>query len=321
MLFSSKISSTVLAYLDELGADLSPVYDQIDLPVEFLKDSSYWIEAPKLELLLKDLFALDHKKSISDLDLAHEIGLRVAEYRTWGALDSVLRMMPRPQELLLHPERFFSYFISPPPPAESLVRTNESVEFDLPISSDQFPLVTAFLSGAFSALPCFAGGQLGCSTWEGIHFAVSWSTGQTTLLPSKESTNHAVSPQLLNDLVVSLQKNQSELEERNRNLLEKNAELVRAKEQLELMIGQSHLKVTETLNKQVKHSIVQLKRMKDYMVRGQQLITLLVAQDRMSPTVQSAIKRVDWDFVKEQFPLAAMDVLRTLENFDLQSKE
>ena len=47
-----------------------------------------------------------------------------------------------------------------------------------------------------------------------------------------------------------------------------------------------------------------ISRLGDYMVRAQQLITMLVAQDRLSPAVQQAMKRVDWNKVKTQFPEA-----------------
>jgi hypothetical protein len=45
-----------------------------------------------------------------------------------------------------------------------------------------------------------------------------------------------------------------------------------------------------------------LARLQDYMLRAQQLITMLVAQDRLSPQVKVAMKKVDWENVKLIYP-------------------
>jgi hypothetical protein len=45
-----------------------------------------------------------------------------------------------------------------------------------------------------------------------------------------------------------------------------------------------------------------LARMHDYMVRAQQLITMLAAQGKTNPAVKEAMRRVDWEFVKTEYP-------------------
>jgi signal transduction histidine kinase len=44
-----------------------------------------------------------------------------------------------------------------------------------------------------------------------------------------------------------------------------------------------------------------LSRVSDYFARAQQLITLLVAQDRMNPQVKEAMRRVDWEKVVKNY--------------------
>jgi hypothetical protein len=57
-------------------------------------------------------------------------------------------------------------------------------------------------------------------------------------------------------------------------------------------------------------------RMSDYLVRSQQLITLLIGQDRMDRQVQEAMRRVDWDYVKTQSSQVAQDTADLLTQFE-----
>ena len=43
------------------------------------------------------------------------------------------------------------------------------------------------------------------------------------------------------------------------------------------------------------------------MVRAQQLITMLIGQDRLKPAVKEAMRRTDWERVKSQFPLTVQE--------------
>ena len=51
--------------------------------------------------------------------------------------------------------------------------------------------------------------------------------------------------------------------------------------------------------KQMDHNMA---RLSDYMVRAQQLVTLLVGQDRMTSQVRTAMKKMDWERVQTQVP-------------------
>src|ERR1051325_2650402 len=86
-------------------------------------------------------------------DVAH----RAVDLKSWGPLDSVLKLMDSPQEILAQPERFLSYFISPPPPVANVKKSRDSLSFETPISEQEFPLVTSYLKAAIEALPTFVG--------------------------------------------------------------------------------------------------------------------------------------------------------------------
>jgi hypothetical protein len=67
-----------------------------------------------------------------------------------------------------------------------------------------------------------------------------------------------------------------------------------------------------------------LARLHDYMVRAQQLITMLASQGKMTPEVKEAMRRVDWEYVKTQYPKTisdSMDALRGLQHQFITHKE
>src|SRR5262249_39742159 len=141
MLFSCKISSALLHYFDRQGEDISALLETTSLPEEFLRDPSHWMKATDMESFLQ----MSQKLSKEEGTLFTKIGHGSPELRSWGVLDSVLRMMPKPQEIMAQPQRFLSYFISPEPPIDHLRRSPSEIEFDLPVSSENYPLVTSYL--------------------------------------------------------------------------------------------------------------------------------------------------------------------------------
>ena len=84
------------------------------------KELEFWLETAV------NLFSKDCQQSnFVDCHWAFQ-----SRFACLGVLDSVLRMLPRPHEILNQPERF-SYFISPGPPADNIKRSSNSIEFDL----------------------------------------------------------------------------------------------------------------------------------------------------------------------------------------------
>src|SRR3954462_12363466 len=98
MLFSCKISSSLLAHLDRRGENLQLIEEMSDLPpLEFLRDPAYWIEAPKMEALLR-FFQQTYGLNSTD-SIVTEAGHRSKDLRSWGVLDSVLRMVQNPKDM------------------------------------------------------------------------------------------------------------------------------------------------------------------------------------------------------------------------------
>ncbi len=98
MHFSCKITHSILTFLESEKVDLSAYFSENDVPWELLRDTSYWMRAPDMEAFLERL-------SLSEEALINA-GRRTPKSRVWGVLDSVLRMMPQPQEIFHQPESF-----------------------------------------------------------------------------------------------------------------------------------------------------------------------------------------------------------------------
>jgi len=328
--FSCKISNAVLNILEEQGEDLTPLYEQTHLPVELLRDSSYWISAPDMEAFLEMTLRLPLKR---DGNILQRAGHEGPSLRSWGVLDSVLRMMPRPQEIFNQPEQFLSYFISPKPPIENLRRDEVSISFDLPLPAEQYPLVTTYLKAAFESLPVYVGQPLATCDWQGITIKLNWSAHQNSIF--SENVGHQVSPALFQSLIEDLQNTQREREDLQKyigDLEEKIRDLEKQKlkdatpaemptdsaKKTSLLPHEGTLAHLSFDSESPAYVLNQnLARMHDYMVRAQQLITMLVAQGKMTPAVKEAMRRVDWEHVKAQYPrtvLESMELVKKVNN-------
>lgn len=244
-----------------------------------------------------------------------KLGHMGPELRAWGVLDSVLRMMPRTEEILNQPDRFLAYFVSPAPPIDNIKRQEGCIDFDLPISSVQYPLVTRYLSAAMESLPLYNGHSLATCRWEDIRVSMNWSTDQKSLI-GETDLGHSLNPELMRSVLATLEKHSKELEEKNRELQARNEALLSAqkknyleKQQFRTVesapIASPLLSLAAFESCELPHRNLlrqNIAKMGDYMVRAQQLVTLLVAQGRMTPQVKEAMRRVDWDRVQKQFP-------------------
>lgn len=229
MLFSCKITHSVISFLDRRGEDLDPFYDSCDWPAEFLLDPSSWLEADKMELVLGHLEKEYGRRVENETPFLVQVGHQCKDLRAWGVLDSVLRMVSSPKDFYAQPERFLSYFVSPAPPIGGLIREVQSVSFVLPISEIQFPLVTSYLRSALDALPSYIGKPMANVTWKNSHMTISWSENQESLLSQEEQEDLSLNPELVRNVLHDLETRQKELEVTKSALLEKEKEIERLK--------------------------------------------------------------------------------------------
>lgn len=318
MHFSCKITHAILTHLESEKVDLSAFFSESEIPWELLRDSSYWMQAPDMEAFLE---RLDLKS-----ETLVKAGHKTPKNRVWGVLDSVLRMMPQPQEIFHQPEKFLSYFVSPEPPIENLQRHESGLSFDIPLPAEQYPLVTTYLKAAFESLPSYVGQTFAHCEWTDIHFKIEWTAQQQSSLMN-EAEERNISPQLMQDVIRQLQQSSRDLEEKNRELQRRNEELQRLAQQAQnnnpekaREVQQQDFSQFEFMRQPVHQVAQNLSRLHDYMVRAHQLVTLLTVGQKQSPGIQKAFHKVDWEIVKNQYPQLILESLETLKKLNKNEK-
>lgn len=324
MHFSCKITHAILTQLESEKIDLSVYFSDAEIPWEKLRDPSLWVRAPDMEAFLERI--------ILNQNTLVEAGHSTPKNKVWGILDSVLRMMPRPQEIFYQPEKFLGYFISPEPPIENIYRTEQGISFDIPLAAEQYPMVTTYLKAAFEALPFYVGMDASVCRWNFLRFELDWPKQQESILKDEP---HQVSPQLMQDVISQLQKSSQDLEERNRELQRRNEELQqmnhgkKENDQLEINPAdfnqfqniqddqnQSYSNIEFNFMNRPAHQVAQnLSKLQDYMVRAQQLVMLLTAGQKQSPGIKQAFHKTDWEIVKTQYPkiiVESLDILKKI---------
>ncbi len=308
MLFSGKITNSFLVFLDRQGVDSEKVFELTDLPTEFLREPSCWIPAQDVE---KFIASIDREfgPDFRDGHLPTLVGHQCHTLRSWGVLDSVIKMMAKPQDLFLQPHRFLSYFVSPAPPVGNLKRELAAISFDLPISNQEFPLVTEFMRSALEVLPCYLGRSQAQVDWQQSRIHISWSESQSDLL-KEEDISPNYKPELVQNLMQALEESQRQIEDLR-------AQLSHASDsEVPQPIQSTETEFVQGLRAHVVRTRGHMMRLSDYLVRSQQLVTLLIGQNRMDRQVQEAMKRVDWDYVKKQSAQVAQDTADLLTQFE-----
>jgi hypothetical protein len=310
MLFSGKITNSVLIYLDRHGVDLERLFELTDLPTEFLREPSCWIPAADVERFIG---TVDREfGSLFPDSVAKLIGHECHELRSWGVLDSVIKMMQKPQDLFLQPHRFLSYFVSPAPPVGNVVREEESIAFDLPISNQEFPYVAEFLRSALEVLPCYLGRTQASVSWQQTRIQISWSHSQSDLLKDEDlSPNYK--PELVQNLMEALEESQRQIEDLRNQLSLSGGENKKAQP-----IAATDTEFVQGMRTHLTRTRGHMMRLSDYLARSQQLVTLLVGQDRLDRQVQEAMRRVDWDYVKSQSSQVAQETADLLTHFETE---
>jgi len=277
-----------------------------------LHDPSSWLEADKMELLLANLEKQFGLRPTLEQGLIVDVGHQCKDLRAWGVLDSVLRMVQAPKDFFAQPERFLSYFISPAPPIGEIRRETDSVSFVLPISEEEFPVTTQYLCAVLEALPSYISKPMATVTWKDSRVTIRWTDSQESLFTEKEKAELSLHPELVNSILSNLESSQKELEETKQRLIEREAELADMRQAVPLRAGGT---TPGALGRdQVAFALHELYRLGDYFARGQQLVTLLIAQGRETPQVREAMRRVDWPLVCESAPAVIRAAISQLQS-------
>lgn len=294
MLISCKVSNSVLVSLERQGRDTSLLMPAIDVPEEFLKDTSCWLETPKMEFFLSEV-----DRIFTDLpeDFVADVGRQCEKLKVWGVLDKVLKMVESPLDIYNQPNRFLSYFVSPEPPVVEWKHQDNCISFQLPVLRSQYPFVTQYLAGALEGLPAYMGQPWAKVTWDESLVQITWSKEQEDLLQEEELQMRQFNPQWVRSVIDSLEKHQHSVESKNLSELQPDGGLpVEYKE----LVTQYH-KDLKTVYSEILEIKDDFLRLNDYFARAQQLITFLVHSGRKTKQVEEAMRRMDWDHVQKSY--------------------
>lgn len=313
MLFSAKITNSIINFLEEKGHQLDSLYDCCDIQIEFLKDPTFWLEAGIVEHFLAKAEEI-YGTSLEGVDLLSGAGHSCYTLKSWGVLDSVLKMMQRPQDIYEQPGRIISYFVTPAPPIGHFVKSEHEVCFELPIFSQEFPLVTEYLRSALEALPAYVGKTMSHVTWEENKISISYVNSQAALFDNINEKNH-ISPELFQSMISTIEQSQLELQRKNEDLQQKEQEIKLLKTNLDNItkITSKNSLGNGSLSESKDEIKVNVLRLNDYLARAQQLITMLVGQGRKDTQVQRAMKRVNWDSVLINWQKTVRSILEDLD--------
>jgi hypothetical protein len=214
--------------MERCGEGVDAVFEQFDGPTEFLRDPSSWLEADQVEkFLMLTEQALVYNRTDAEFPegVMTALGHQSRDLRSWGVLDSVLRMVQAPKDLYGQPERLLSYFISPAPPIADVRRAAESVAFVLPLSASQYPRTCSYLKAALEALPTYINKPMSTVVWEESRVTISWSEKQASLFNEAQHRDLTLHPELVRNILHNLENSQKQIEQMKRDLMERDEEV------------------------------------------------------------------------------------------------
>lgn len=309
--FSSKIAHSFTQYGSKNQLDTVRLLNQAGLSFELCSHGDAWIDAENLETFLK-LFK-EQASDLNDMSLIERVGHHALDLKSWGVLDSVLKMIRSSKDIYHNPQRFLSYFIFPAPPVKKISLSDHSVCFEVPFFFEEYPHVFSYLKSCFEVIATFLGEPLATVLWDDNIITISWSYKQKLLL---DQDSYNLNPELIKNIIDTIENNQSEIQALQAKLSEKSIELERYQEIKSL--DQSQTCWTSHDKKWFED---QVSKLQDYFLRAQQMVTILAGSEKKTKFVKEAMKKVHWNNVPELFPETVDKIKRRLNSDDFEEHD
>ena len=228
MRVSGKITHSFYCFLRARGFDVSRFFQLTALEMEFLKDSSRWLPAGKVESLLKRL-SQEYAGYFVDQDFIMCVGRACFDLGAWGELDSVLKMRTA-QPVFSRLPVFMSYFVE----GFTLVQLKEEpglLSARCNVSSKDYPFITEYLRSVIESLPLYTGENRAAAKWVRHNMEIRWEISRQTALFPPEGEMH-FKPELLRDFRRFLDNLEKEMILQKETIKKQNQEITRLKNQL-----------------------------------------------------------------------------------------
>ena len=167
--FSAKITHSVCLNLEALGYMPGDFLEEVGLTPEKAFDPEAWIDADVMEKFLSIITSKVQGISVKS------IALKEVDLNGWGVLNQVLKILKSSLEIYTSPQNYLSYFVKPLNGFVWIEKTNENTVFQASLSSEEYPLVTDYLSGALEVVSDFVESDEDSSVfWTGNTVSVEW---------------------------------------------------------------------------------------------------------------------------------------------------
>jgi signal transduction histidine kinase len=228
---SCKLTNSLLAYFDRQGVSSTTLFEIFSGPEEFLRDPHFWLDINECERIFERAC-----RAFDDPWVGKTIGSQIVELSSWGALDSVFKMMPTLNDYYSNLGRFFSYFLAPIDEFKEMERAETFVRFRFPISSDHCPQVFDFLRAALENMPRYTGQHAVHTDWSELkqEMLISWDSAQPSLF--EDEPGHVLSPKLVKHLTSLLEDNEKALETKTRVISDQKSEIERLNLELQTQL-------------------------------------------------------------------------------------
>ena len=227
MRVSSKITRSFYYFLRARGFDVSRFFELTSLEMEFLKSTSHWFSADKIELLLNAL-SKEYSAYFVDQDFITSVGHACFRLNAWGALDSVLKMKTK-KPLFNQLSVFLSYFIEKFY-FKPFKQTKDTVSGHCNMSSEEYPFITEYLRAILESLPMYTGENIASVKWIRYDITIQWEENQQTALFSSGLQNFK--PELLRDFRKFLDQLEEEMSLQKELIQNKDKEIAYLKDLL-----------------------------------------------------------------------------------------
>lgn len=280
MYFSAKVTNSLLSFLREKGLSEFEVCSLAGQILgdsdECLKDPNEWFPAESTELFLAKV---SEQFAAEVPNLMEKVGQSAFRLNSWGALDSVMRMIPRQSDYYSNPESFLSYFVSPQLTVNPLEKGENFFSFNTNLSSEKFPFFTAYMKNALETLPRFSGNEGVVVSWVACKVSIDWREGQKSF-PLSQMDYH-LKPELMESVMGELHKYQSQLQKTKEELHNLKSAIMKGEEKNFL---------SEDLKEKIQTVRNNTFRLYDNFVKSQQIVSVLTHQQS-----KKILKKANWE--------------------------
>jgi hypothetical protein len=157
---SCKLSNTAISFIESEGLDATDFLMDLPWSDSLLLDPGQNLPVAEMETFFcQFLVWWENKKgSLQDTtEFLKSVGRNSYECRSWGTLDSVLRMMPDVFEVWQRPSKLLGHFVDPEPVVTDLNKERKRIRFMWPQAPQLYPYSFSVLLGCLEVLPKYMG--------------------------------------------------------------------------------------------------------------------------------------------------------------------